>query len=699
MINVRPKGSCYFAGLLFGLAAAPSFAVLEEVIVTAQKKSQNLQDVAVAVSAFNADTIRNAGMLDISDVTAMTPGFSVSNYNPTTPAPYIRGIGTNSSSIGDDASVGVFIDEVYAGRAGGYSANMLDVERIEVLRGPQGTLYGRNVAGGALNIHTKNPTNETEGRVGVTVGSYDLTVVEGAIGGSLSDSVRGRVAFSKRDRNGHVDNILTGNKLKDEDNLTFRTKLDFDISDTASLLLTVDYSEDDFVGPAARGVVGLLPTIEGSPVDKVSLLNDGFSEREMFGISAKASIEMAGGILTSITAYRQNDYAFYDDYTGNWPVGRLTNEAEEESQQFTQELRFTASVDSLEYTVGVYYFSEDVDRLETFDSSATIAVPGASRPLWDGSNESTSYSAFGELSYHVTDNFSINVGGRYTKDDKDFETVASTPDVFGFLAEPYDVKADESWSEFSPKIGLNYKINDDILVYFTGARGYKAGGFNGIAATEAEAVIPFKPEVVTSSELGIKSEFANNTVRVNANVFYMDYEDLQNFFVDPAVGEVTTASADAEMKGVELEIWLSPFDGLDVFLSGNWLDTEYTTFESNPAVVGNNLMRAPEHTAALGFQYRLQLSGNNSLLFRTDATYSDQMFFNTTNTEISSAEDYTLVSARLAWQTEAGFELALWGRNLSDEDYVVHSFTFGAGDGHPVYGNPRMVGVSASFTF
>jgi iron complex outermembrane receptor protein len=682
------------AALLIG--TAPAFAQLEEVVVTAQKREQSLQDVALAVSAFSGDMMNNAGVVNIEDITAMTPGFAISAYNPVTPAPYIRGVGTNSSSVGDDASVGVFIDEVYAGRAGGYRSDMYDVARVEVLRGPQGTLYGRNVAGGAMNIITNNPSEEFEAYVEGTYGDYDLLGFKGSLSGPLTDngSVRARLAVASRQRDGHTDNVVTGSELRDEDNVSVRAKLAFDPSDRVSILLTGEYSEDDLAGPAARGFIGADdPTSDQQ--DVVSLVEDGFTERDMYGVSARVDVDWGPGTFTSITAYRNNDYSFLDDLTGTSALP-LLNEASEESDQISQEFRYTASQDRWDYTLGVYYFNEDVDRVETFDSSGLVGIPGFSRPLWDASNESTSYAIFGEMTYRISEQLSVIAGGRFTDDEKEFSNTATNPDLFGFLLEEYQVDTDETWSEFTPKVTLQYQLDDDVMFYGTWSQGFKSGGFNGIAATEEEALQPFDPEQATNIEAGLKAELLDSRLRLNISAFYMDYEDLQNFFLSEGV--VVTATADAEMSGIEVELWATLMDGLDINFSYGWLDTEYTEFPSNPDNEGNNLMRSPENSAAVGIQYSWPLGNWGSALVRGDYSYQDEVFFDVENTPVSAAEEYDLVHARLSLRHNSGFELAVWGKNLTDEEYFVHAFDL-SGAGYAIYGDPRMWGVTASYAF
>jgi iron complex outermembrane recepter protein len=673
-------------------------AQLEEMVVTSQKREQNLQVVPAAVSAYSADTIENASIYNIEDVSTMTPGFTVSTYNPVTPQPYIRGVGTNSSSVGDDSSVGVFIDEVYAGRAGGYRADLFDVERVEVLRGPQGTLYGRNVSGGAMNIITRNPTEILESYFEAGYGEFDLYSFKGAISGPLGDSdlLKGRLAFSTRQRDGHTTNVITGNDLRNEDNISIRTKLAIDPLNDVSILLGGEYSKDNLQGPAARGFRGVAdPTSDQA--DVVSLLQDGFTDREMFGLSAIIDVDWGPGTLTSITAFRHNDYQFLDDLRGT-SGGALINEADELSDQFTQELRYTASQNQWDYTLGLYYFSEEVDRVEVWDSSARFGTAGSSRAVWDGSNETTSLAAFAESTYHFSERVNVTVGGRYTWDEKDFKSVAMPVDQIGFLLETYSVEEDESWSEFTPKATLQFQATDDVMLYGSWSNGFKSGGFNGLAANRSAAVTPFEPETVTSYELGMKADLLDKRLRLNASAFFMDYVDLQNFFIATGTNQVVTATADAEMKGVEVEVFATPLEGLDINLSYGWLDTEYTKFESNSAIVGNQLMRAPETKVAAGIQYTLPIRDFGSAMLRGDFSYRTETFLDVQNTPIGAAPAYSLFNARLAVRHNSGWEFSLWGKNLGDKEYIVHAFDRG-GAGFSVYGDPLMWGMNVSYYY
>lgn len=674
---------------------------IEEIIVTAQKKAESLQDVPLAVTAFDGDRIENGQLLTVEDVALQTPGFANSTYNPASPQPYIRGVGTNSSNVGDDASVGVFIDEVYAGRAGGYRADLFDVARIEVLRGPQGTLYGRNVAGGAMNIITRGPTDEFEAYVTLGTGSWNLLSGKAAVSGPLSDGVRGRLALSSRQRDGWTDNTVTGEELRDEDNVSARGKLEFDLGERATLLLGADYSSDDLTGPAARGFIGSplenLPTFDDR--DDVALNFDGFTERDIWGTMARLDIDFDSGTLTSITAYRENDYEFLDDLTGGGSVALfglpLINAADETSEQFTQEVRFSGAGERFDYTVGLYYFLEDVDRFETFDSSP-LAAPGLSRPTWNASNESTSYAVFGETSYDVSDTLSVTLGARWTYDEKEFDNVAANPDLFGFLNEAYTVSESEDWDELTPKVAVEYRPADATLLYASYSLGFKSGGFNGLAPTGALAATPFDPENATSYEAGMKSEWLDRRLRLNVALFYTDYEDLQNFFLDEGV--VVTATADAEIQGIEVELAAALGAGISVDASYAYLDAEYTRFPSEPAVEGNRLMRSPEHAGNLGVQYETEIGGIGQLLLRGDVAYQGEVFFDVQNTPESGNDEFTLVNALARLSVGQHIELSVFGRNLGDEEYFQHSFDL-AGAGFPIYGEPRNWGISGTYRF
>ena len=681
-------------------------ARLPTVVVTAERSEGNLQSVPIAVSAFSAETVEAAGFVNIDDIFTLTPGFTVSSYNPVSPQPYIRGVGTNASSVGDDASVGIFVDDVYSGRAGGFRSTMYDIERIEILRGPQGTLYGRNVAGGAINVATRNPEEDFGGYLNATLGEFNLVDVRGALNVPLGDKVAGRVAVTYRERDGFVDNVITGNEVRSEEGFNIRGKIAAELGENVDVLLSADFSSDEGVGPAARGSAGTdLPT-DGDPLN-VSLFQDGFSDREIKGVSAKTTIDTSFGEIVSISAFREQEYSFADDLIGSFgttPTGLvvlgglgLVNEAEEASEQLTQEVRLSSEIgNNVEYTIGGYIFVEDITRFETFDSSP-ITFPGLSRPVFDSANETESYAIFGEASIDVSEQLSVTVGGRQTWDEKTFSLIAANPDFFGFLAEPINVQTSEDFSNFSPRLVVNYQATEDVFLYGSWSLGYKAGGFNGLAATTASALVPFEEERAENFEAGVKSEFFDNRLRVNIAAFQLDYDDLQNFLIDTA-GGVTVANADAESRGVEVEVFAVPVSGLTLSTTYSYLDTEVKTFDGNPANVGNTLPRSPKHSVGVSAEYRRDVQNLGEFMARADYSYQSRSFLDVENTAASAIPQYDLLNLKLGLELNNGVEVSVFGRNVTDEEYQVHAFDLGP-FGFPIFGEPSTWGVTLGYSF
>lgn len=683
----------------------------ETITVTSNRRTKSLNEVPMAVTALGSMTIERANVLDIEDVAGMTPGFSISTYNPVTPQPYIRGVGTNSSSVGDDASVGVFIDDVYAGRAGGFRSDMFDIQRVEVLRGPQGSLYGRNVAGGAISVITKDPTEFFEGKLKGTLGSYNLMELQGMVSGPVADDVNGRFAGSIRQRDGWVDNVNTGSEVRNQDNKSFRGKLDFNLSRKADLMLIADYAKDNLDGPGVRSVDGYgdvygeeYPT-EGE-IDQVDLFKDGSTDREIFGLSANLTVDLGDYLFTSISAYRQQDYYFFDDLTGRYLQDAglsLMNDASEKSEQVTQEFRLQNLTNGpFEWTAGVYIFNESIEREEAWDSSKMYEFMGvdmASRGVWDAANDTHSYAVFGEGSYRLNDNWGITLGGRYTYDKKDFSVIATgAPDLLGFLQENYQVEEQKSWNSFTPKFTVNYFADQGDMVYLTVSEGYKAGGYNGIAATADMASTPFDQETAQNYELGFKARFFDKALSLNGAAYFLDYSDLQNFTTDIETGEVRTATGDAEVKGIELDANAFVTDGLRMFATYAYTDSEFTSFESDPSVVGNTLARTPEHSGSLGANYQWLLDNGQTLDWRTDITYQDEMFFSVSNEAAAKTDSYTLVNSNVTWETMDGWEFTVYGKNLTDKEYIVHSFSL-TGVGFAIQGEPRTFGISVAKSF
>ncbi len=697
-----------------------ALVVIDAIVVTAQKREENLQDIPLSVTAISGDTLKSMSALSYEDIAPMVPGFSMTSYNPTQPQFFIRGVGSTGTTAGEDTSVGVFVDDVYAGRAGIQSGRFLDVERVEVLRGPQGTLYGRNVAGGAINVISKKPGSEAEGYVEGTYGRFDRTEIRGAIGGPIAGKTQARLAVGYDARDGYITNATTGSdNLREYDNLTARGHLLFDLSYNTQLLLSADYFNGNEVGPASReAIVTTVPVLAGgipgiplntpSPsIRTTELPVDGDNEREFYGASARLDIETAIGTFTSITAFRTSDYNIFEDVSS---YGLPILGQDESADQWTQELRLTSTGSLLEWTAGAYFLAEDIDRVDITQVSGP--VPGETlfldRAEYSQHAETSSYAVFGQATYPVFDRLDITLGARYTVDEKDFAMDASgVSTFFRVLPEgPFSVDTDESFNEFTGKLSAAYRFSQDDLAYLSFSQGYKSGGFNGVSTTFDDAIVPFEPETADTFEIGLRSEWLDNRLRLNLAVFYTDYQDLQVFQIRDVGSLIISNAASAEIRGFEVESILSPFDGLNLGFTYAYLDTEYKEFisaDGSEDLSGNNLTRSPENSFSLSTEYIMALGAAGELRFRADYSYRDKLYIQPENRPLDTIDSYALLNARITYETNSNVSVSLFGKNLTDEEYMVHTFDADTilrnNIGSAVYADPRTWGITVGYKY
>lgn len=737
--------------------------ILEEITVTAQKREQSLQDVPVSVTAITGDQIHEGGITGVMDVAMETPNFTMTQFNIGEPQYFIRGIGTTLDSAGADPAVATFIDEVYIGRAGGGSMDLYDLERIEVLRGPQGTLFGKNVVGGAISVSTRKPSEEFEGKFGVTAGNYNALGVRGYINGAISDSVNGSFSFSKRTRDGYVDNVVDGKKYHDEDNLSFRGQLAFAPSDTVEVRLIADWSDDDQAGncrnvnntnlndPLGLSVPVYDPVIAaqtGGDIRKCASSLGAFQKREISGLTARLDWELSNSTLTSITAYRETDYRWSEDLAA-LPLGlttfNLIDAAAENSDQISQEFRLTSTGDSdVDWLVGAFFMRENVDRAENFVGSWGPPFAAQGFVLLDGDivfaqdNETTSTAVYGQLDWHINDSFSWSVGGRFAKDDKKISQAlinnedpafdsavlsgllgvpvnlvvlgipANGPgELLGFIGTgdpsvlngPYSAQASDDWSEFVPSTSLSWRFGDNSLLYFTASKGYKSGAYVAQRTTAATAIVPLEPEFATNFEVGFKTEFADNRVRLNATVFRMDYEDLQVFRL---VGSLLVgASAQATSSGLELDLTALLSENWIVSASYGYLDATYDTFISgSDDLSGNRLPRSAKNSFSASSNYVLDLSGGSTMDLDLSYTYKGDYFGEVSNAPASKVDGYGLLNASLGWKSaDERWEAVVWGKNVTDEEYRIHSIISNVSGTVDLWNMPASYGLTVNYGF
>ena len=687
--------------------AAVSFELhaqaLEEVVVTAQHREENLQDVPIAITAIGAEDIRTADISDINAISLRTPGFSMGSFNPAQPQLFIRGVGSNADGAAEDQSVVLFLDGVYLGRTAGQAFDLFDLERLEVLRGPQGTLYGKNAAGGAINIITQKPTDDLEAALEMSAGDMGYWGTRGKVSGPLGDSMAGKISFTHKERDGYVESLVSNvDDFNDFESNGIRGQLLARPTDTLDLLFSADYSDD------SRGSPGRNPGTELALGDfvKASPFNPDFYENlqsekphadtDTWGVSLQADWDIEMGTFTSITAYREatadvRDITFPADYQ-YYPMASMDNYFDEDGQQFSQELRFAADAgDQLFWQAGVFYLNEQVDRDEFVDIVCGLVCsqpPEAPIVLPTGGNKQTnetdSYGLFAQGTWTFNERWDLTVGARYTYEEKD-ATNLGTPDGAFFVLESFDVDVDDNWDAFTPKAAVNYHIGENLTTYATVSTGFKSGGFQGSAPTEVAATTPFDEETVTNFELGLKGTVLDNTLRFSVAAFYTQYDDLQVLVqtVQPGglPGPLLTQNAgEAESQGIELDAQWQLHEYWQLAGTYAYLDTEYTQLDGGlKPNEGNNLRNAPENAVSLSviFDYPLNSGRINA---RADYTYKDTAYQDIQNREEAAMDSYDLVNLRLAYASEnEKWELAGWVKNATDEEYMLHNFTMNPG--------------------
>ncbi|MBT8080238.1 MAG: TonB-dependent receptor [Gammaproteobacteria bacterium] len=704
--------------------------VIDEIVVTSQKREQNLQSVPIAVTAITGEAMRKADIHTLDDITTRTPGFSMGSFNKGQPQLFIRGIGSNADGAGSDVSVVTFLDEVYIGRASGAVFDLFDLERVEVLRGPQGTLFGKNAIGGAVSLHTAKPADDFYGRAEVSVGNFNARVVRGLVSGPLTDNIFGKITASWRERDGYVTSVTTGDKLSDQQTWGLRGSLRFVPSDTLEVIVTGDYSRSDefangriLVGDADPATPDILWGIgqaafpdAANDFTKTFADNQGVADTEIAGLAATVSWDVGPGTLTSITAYRESEYINLDDIA-SWDlsIADVIDAAtfiDEQAEQFSQEIRYTSSSmdDRLQWVAGLYYLREDVQR----DENSTVFVAATENTPFGRSfsrqdNTTDSFSIFADATYDFNDVFSLTVGGRYTSEEKDIRQIGVTPIVIVHtINESYDIMDGESWTAFTPRVVLQLQATDSVFLYASASEGFKSGGYEGTAATEVAARTPFDQEDATAFELGAKMDLWNDRLRLNAAVFATDYNDLQvlvrkeAFPGDPLGIVITENAADATSNGLELEFQAALFEGF--LLSGNYtyLDTSYDNYLEPNGIdnKGNPLRNAPENSYNIVANYTKDLNSGASFDIRFEFFHSDESFQDPRK-EINAAKpEYDLAHLRLSYTTaNSGWEFAAWAKNLFDEEYLMHNFPLQPFGNPGTVGPPRTYGFSATMFF
>ncbi|MBX3693780.1 MAG: TonB-dependent receptor [Steroidobacteraceae bacterium] len=726
----------------FVLAAAPVAAqdsgALEEIIVTAQKREQRLQDVPFSVAALSAADIEASNVVKLDQVALYTPGLYLETIGLGRPFLFIRGIGSGAFDVGSDPSVALFVDEVYVSRFTGLMFDLFDVERIEVLKGPQGTLFGRNAAGGAVSMVTRPPSDHFTGQFSAQLGNYDAVQLRAGISGPLGDDRwRFRLAGARNDSKGYIRNTLTGKRHQDENSYGARGQLQFVPSDAFDALLTLEYARDD-VGMLAqqnvtdnvlfRPLGDLAGVRRGLSLDQ-QYTTDGYQEREAIMASLHMNWDTPIGRFTSITAFRSNEFEELHDQDAS-ALDTLDRYAYEDSDTWSQELRHAgrSGGSRVDWVVGLYYLREDAFREEDWiigaDTAFAALMNGGQRfPLQDLNDVTTeSYAAFGQATFALSERWNLTVGGRYSRDEK--SNVRST-DNFGvgsqctpatpcgpfpanvLLPANYALDYGDEWSSFDPVATVDWHPTEHAILYATYREGFKSGGFQPtLPANAARASFIFAPEDVTSVEVGLKSQWLAGRLQLNLALFDNSYDDLQ-FITGSGVGPggvpivVVDNAANATARGGEIQIVARPVERLRLTAGYSYTDATLDDYVDDAGVsqAGKQMIRTPKNQANVIGEYSFPLGSAGDLTLRGEWSYRSKVFFDPANSPATGQKGFDVVNARLEYAPAgARWAVAAYGKNLTDELYCQNTVTLSAATvGTCSTGAPRTYGIAFSY--
>jgi len=790
---------------------------LEEVVVTAQRREESLQETPIAITAFTEAKLLELGIFDATQIANFAPNVTIqkqpsSNSNM---GINIRGVGMGETALIADPKVGVYIDGVYMSKTVGGVFDVVDMERVEVLRGPQGTLFGRNTTGGAVNITTKKPTGEFGAKLEASAGNYGYQRYGASLDLPEVANLAAKISLNKMKTDGWADNNYTGapqqpapnveGDLASEDNTSYRLALRW----TPREDLTIDYSFDktDNTGvPAPFQITEVKTSLYNgfttSPVNfpfiggdlyqqMAATVGDPKKRRSNYELDAVTDewLDVDGHNLT--VAWEVNDITLkyiygsrktdsgYDstDLDGGAYVARdlfYGGGAAVPTPGFNAAIdKGTIDMDShefqiigdafeqkLRYTGGLFYYKEDTIQInpQTFSLPLAFLLPqGAATPglgaaynaagfcppefggfLCVGTQrlpfpgaafgdigipglndfaygqETESWAAYGQASYAITDQFDLTLGIRYTEDEKEAflfnQTVAGTS-----AAAP--AVGDEKWDNISYVVNLSYQITDDINSYLKYTTGYNGGGYNARASNVPSFQTPYEEEEVETWELGLKSEWMDNRLRINAAVFTNQYTDIQIAQFEAGSGGASSRIVNAgegTYQGFEFDIVAVPIDGLTIDITYGYLDAEFDEYLArNPAtnqledISGvTTVAQSPENSASIGVQYDFDPFSIGQLSMRLSAAYKDEFVFHPFNNQYDSADDRTLVDGRISLNdiplggSKGALRVSLWGKNLTDEEYRNWGIDFGAlGFAGAVYGEPRTYGLDVIYTY
>ena len=704
--------------------AADDHEGLEVISVTAQKRVQNLQEVPMSVSALSGLSLEKSGVSDITEIDRQMVGVVVDEESASRPYIYIRGIGTRSFDIGSEGSVGVFIDGVYVPRFSSIVSDLLAIERVEVLKGPQGTLYGRNTIGGAISIITKEPEDYFTGSIGLKAGNYDSSGIDLSVNGRASDSLLFSLSGSYSKMDGPIEETTSG-KSDGVQNSAIRGRLKFEPTDKLSfdlIVQSINTETDAFVaefipnpnrpegaplallaGPQTNDRIENLLSETTEDLFSQALNVLGGIDRDADSITIKAEWDGAPFTVTSISSYQEDDLYERRDFDAT-RLDLIDQTVEQSSKAISQEIRLTSTPggsltfnNKFEWLVGAYFYNDDASRLDVYalgtDTIVSFLATGGTPPfirspdLYQVDLETDSFALFSQGTVKLSDRLNLTIGLRYTRDEKSYVYAASTPTPgLPPVVGEFEFDGKVKFTSTDPRVTLDYTVTDDVMLYAGYSQGFKSGGVQYANAVPGLANQLFQPEELKSYDAGMKSRWFDNQLQINASAFFYKYEDQQILNIIDVNGVPTGFTENAgssELKGFDLEIQAAITEDLTASANYGFLDTEFTRFETigGADFRGNELPRAPQHTIRLGLSYLADLSDLGYLTLSANLGWNDDYFFDSANTSFAMQESFTTLNTSATWELTDDLFIRAYCSNCTNEVVFTNFTVFSDGSG------------------
>lgn len=731
------------------LYAKESGFSIEEILVTARKREESLQNAPVAVTALSGQALDERDMTQISAIADIAPNVNfsfggTSSGSGSAAVVYIRGIGQNDFTPVTDPGVGIYIDGVYLGRTIGSVLDVVDLERLEVLRGPQGTLFGRNSIGGAINLTTRDPGDELAGRIRATVGEDSRLAVYGTLEVPMGENLAAIFTGLRKTRDGYVDrNAGSGDDPGDEDVAGFRAKFVWTPTENLTVKLSGDYTREReesapevmvdideasvFVGIYNANVFGNgapAGCAGGGPLTNPGCANDQYNgapydtwattsqnDVDQWGIALHVDWQLSDiWTLSSITSYRDMDAEFSRDADATpFLIFQTTDDYEQD--QFAQEFQITGTFDRFNLVGGIFYMEEEAAGPELVEAIIAPAFPMYIGTLTDNDN----WAVYSEFTYDLTERFHLTAGARYTDETKrndpiayaiqGFASIPSLSELIASGATPFIPRGEREldFEEVTWRGTLAYDLTEAVSVYATVSKGFKSGGFDQRHTAPRLDPATYDPETVIQYEIGMKAELAE-TLRVNMAAFFSDYEDMQVSANPPNdIGTVTVNAAEGEISGVEIEFTYVPVPELLIEGGLGYQDAEYTKLDKNLIVEvskKDDFIRTPEWSWNLGASYMINLSNGGRITPRFDWVYKSEIQYEPVNNDDVAGDSYNRLNLSVAFEPNDSLKFTFGVNNVTDEEYII------AGDSNNVLGyslvvyeRPRNWYLTAEYSF